>query len=353
MKRVIAAGLVMLLLMFMLTASASSPGSSTDPLITRSYLHGAFNDSLRAEIGHKLGGAADRAIGALDAVYASRTGYSFAPRFTNISLTEGATITISMGSGFILLSGLATITVTGGSVINISTGDEVPSGTRLTPNQRYFGAENTTAVITANSPATGQVDGYYKAEGISPTHDIFRDVLLSDWFFSAVDYVYKNGLFQGTGDDAFSPGMSMSRAMFVTVLHRLDGMPPYRSSGDFSDVRDTGSYYYNAVMWASENGIVMGYDDGTFQPNRNVSREQMAVFMHRYAGHKGHATSSGSAYGSFPDAGDVSGYAAEAMRWAVSRGVISGSDGRLLPLSTATRAQVAQIFLNYSVNIGI
>ena len=362
MKRMIAAVLAALMLAFMLTASASTPGSSADPLVTRSYLEGDFADALKSDISLTIGGAADSAIERLDDIFGMHAGHSFAPGFTAIPIAGGGSITLFMGGSFILLTGSATLTVSSGSVINVSTGSEAASGSPLTRNQRYFCTENTTAVITASSASTGQIDGYYFAGAGVPQpapepplgqHSVFRDVMGSDWFFAAVDFVYENGLFAGMTHDSFEPGTMMSRAMFVTVLHRLDGLPEYGAGRVFYDVRDPAQYYYDAVMWASENGIVTGYDDRTFLPDRNVSREQMAVFMHRYTAYRdGDLSASGAAFEAFPDVRQVSGYAADALRWAVSKEVIRGSDGRLMPLEPATRAQVAQIFFNYSGNVG-
>jgi len=349
-KRAIAAGLVLFLLLFMATASASTVGSSTDPLITRSYLDGVFAAALKSEINGTLGGTADSAIGRVDDISKTHIGYIFAPRFTKISLAEGGSVSLSSGGSFILLSGSASLSLSGGTVINISTGAEVPAGSRLSTNQRYFCVENTTARITANSAATGQVDGYYLVDGadIPATHLPFLDVPESAWFFEAVDYVFGNELFTGTSATTFSPNSSMTRAMFVTVLHRLDGRPSAGAGAGFSDVGDKSAYYYAAVAWASANDIVNGYSDGTFKPDSQVTREQMAAFMYRYALYNGADQSApGTVFDTFPDRARASGYAAHAMRWTVSREIIRGSGGMLLPQNTATRAEVAQIIYNY------
>jgi hypothetical protein len=141
--------------------------------------------------------------------------------------------------------------------------------------------------------------------------------------------------------------------MFVTVLYRLAGMPPVADAGEFLDAADPSQYYYGAVGWANGNSIVTGYDDGRFQPSANISREQMAVIMHRYATYKNIDTAVGDApaYDQFPDRGSVSPYASEALRWASAKGIINGSDGNLLPGASATRAQVAQIILNFSQSV--
>jgi len=354
-KRAIAAGLVFIMLLYMATVSASSPGSSADPLITQSYLEGRFSTTLRADVSKSLGGAADSAINKLDEVYRDYVGYDFAPRFTPVTLTSGGTLFLASGASFILLSGSASLAVSSGTVINISTGSEVKSGSQLTRNQRYFCTEETRAAVTASSAARGHVDGYYFTQGatVAPRPLPFVDVPTNAWFFPAIEFVYKNELFSGTGAATFSPGSSMTRGMFVTVLYRLHGSPDVVKDETFSDVVNPALYYYNAVIWASSLEIVKGYADGTFKPERSVTREEMAVFMHRYASSKTRNMSvSGDLYDSFTDKGAVSAFAVDAMRWAVSREVIRGSGGKLNPQSTATRAEVAQIIFNYCEKIG-
>jgi len=354
-KRTIAAVLAIAMLLCMATASASTAGSTTNPLVTRSYLEGTFSTALQAEIKGTLGDTADKAMGRLDEIFKKYVGYSFAPRFTHISLAEGGNASLSAGGSFILLSGSASLNIASGTVINISTGSEVASGSRLTQNQRYFCTEDTIAQVAASSAVTGQVDGFYLIGGSSvpSTHLPFTDVPEGAWFFTAVEFVYKNELFTGTSATAFSPNTPMTRAMFVTVLHRLDKLPASGSGGGFSDVSNPSQYYYNAVLWANAKSIVTGYTDGTFKPDIQVTREQMAAIMYRYATHKGRdQTTPGTVFDTFPDRSEVSGYAAHAMRWAVSWEIIRGSNGRLLPQNTATRAEVAQIIYNYCENDG-
>jgi hypothetical protein len=192
------------------------------------------------------------------------------------------------------------------------------------------------------------VDGYYFVEGASVASLPFTDVSAGAWFYPAIEFVFTNELFAGTAATTFSPNAFMTRGMFVTVLYRLDGRPSVGSGGTFSDVTNPALFYYDAVTWANANGIVRGYADGRFQPDRSVTREEMAVIMHRYAEHKGRdMTASGDVWGTFPDNGEVSSFAVDAMRWAVSLEIIRGAGGRLLPGNTAPRAEVAQIIFNY------
>ena len=355
-KKLVVAVLVLFMLPGMITVSAST-GSIDNPLITLSYLNGTFADALNADIAGVFEDAMNSAMSRLDDIYRNHIGYSFTPRFMRVSLAEGDTAALSSGGSFILLTGSATLTVTSGTVINISTGNEVISGRALTQNQRYFCTENTTAVVTAGTAATGQIDGYYlMSSGTGPSipRYVFIDVSENDWFFTAVDYVYTNELFAGTSSNTFSPGTPMTRGMFVTVLHRLEGRPEADPGDGFTDVSNPALYYYDAVIWANANRIVTGYEDSTFRPDRSVTREEMAAIMHRYASHKGRdmLIPDTAAYDAFPDNDAVSAYAVAAMRWAVSREIIRGSNGRLLPRNTATRAEVAQIIYNYCERVG-
>ena len=340
----------MLMLLFMATASASTAGTSSDPLITLSYLNGAYAASLKSDYSRILENATAGAMKKLDGIYSSYAIYNFAPDFTRVTLAAGDTITLSMGSSFIMLSGTATLTYANGAVINISSGREIAAGSRFIQYQRYFCAEDTMAIITTNSSTVGQVDGYYLVEtapGNQP-HPVFKDVREKDWYYSAVVFVYNNKLFGGTASDTFSPATPMTRGMFVTVLYRLEGEPDVGPGGQFADVMNTSLYYYDAVTWANANNVVLGYNDGTFGANNPVTREQIATIIYRYATYKEHDIPvSGSSYNSFSDRDNVSNYAVEAMQWAVSRGVINGSNGWLLPRNTATRAEVAQIVSNY------
>ena len=354
MKRTITAGIALLLLILMVTASASTAGSSSDPLITLLFLNGEFTDALKLDISRTYEIAAGDSISRLDALYTDFAGFSFAQKFISISLAQDDMVMLSTGSSFILLSGSAKLSVSSGAVINVSSGRETASGSQLSRNQRYFCTENTTAIISADSELIGQVDGLYLVRLAKPNrpHPIFKDVMELDWFYSAVDYVYNNGLFGGTSPGIFSPALFMTRGMFVTVLYRLDGEPITGQSDQFSDVLEPAQYYYQAVVWANASNIVRGYPDGTFRPNDPVTREQIAAIMYRYAEYADREMSTpGSISDAFPDTGDVSEYALAAMAWAVSRNVINGSNGKLLPQDTATRAQVAQIVSNYVENI--
>lgn len=178
----------------------------------------------------------------------------------------------------------------------------------------------------------------------------FTDVALGTWFREPVAYVYINNLMSGLGETTFGPDDLTSRSMIVTILHRLDEEPSVDSAADFSDVL-AGSWYQNAVNWGTSVGIIGGYGDGRFGPDDSVTREQLVAILYRYAQMKGYDVSGKSDYSRFVDADAVSSYAADAMSWAVSSGLITGtSDTTLSPDGTASRAQVAMIMMRFCEN---
>ena len=169
----------------------------------------------------------------------------------------------------------------------------------------------------------------------------FKDVKDSDWFASAVDFASSHELFQGVGDGNFAPKSNMTRAMLVTVLYRLQDEPKAGSTS-FNDV-PADAWYAEAVAWAAAEGIVMGNGDG-FAPNDNITREQIATILYRYAQYLGIDVSAKGSVSRFSDGGKVSGWAADAMAWAVEVGLFQGDDSNCLnPSSNATRAEVATL----------
>lgn len=174
----------------------------------------------------------------------------------------------------------------------------------------------------------------------------FTDVGEKDWFREAVDYVYRAGLMSGTGDTTFSPETVTTRGMVVTILHRYEGTPAAAPS-NFPDV-PLEQYYTEAVAWAAANGVVNGYDNGSFMPDQAITREQMAAILYRYAQYKGMDVSGRADLSAFADADQVSGYAVDAMAWANHAGLINGmGDHTLQPKGSATRAQVAAILMRF------
>ena len=178
----------------------------------------------------------------------------------------------------------------------------------------------------------------------------FTDVTTSDWFYDDVLFVYDAGLFAGTSDTTFSPNAAMTRAMLVTVLYRLEGQPAVNGRSGFSDVTFN-SYYEDAVTWAADNGIVNGTSASTFSPNANVTREQMAAILYRYAQYKQYNTAASSSLTGFSDYTTVSSYAVTPLQWSVAEKLVNGSAGKLMPTGNATRAQVAAILHRFVENV--
>ena len=198
--------------------------------------------------------------------------------------------------------------------------------------------EEVTAVLNAAREAL-------KTAGCPSTN--FTDVEENGWYHTGVDFMVKNGFMNGVADDAFDVDGNLTRAQLVTILYRIAGEPESTATNPFADVAD-GQWYTNAVIWAAENGIVKGVNTTTFAPNDQITREQIATILFRYA----KAEKVEGKLAGFPDAEKVSDYAADAMAWAVEQGLINGiseSDGKtyLAPQETATRAQIAVILMRY------
>ena len=174
----------------------------------------------------------------------------------------------------------------------------------------------------------------------------FEDVGADDWFCDDVRYVYENGLMNGTEETRFSPYLSTTRGMIVTVLYRMEGAPDTTAACPFADV-PAGTYYEKAIAWAAANGIVNGYSATTFGPEDPITREQMAAILYRYAKYKGIDVSAAADLSAYGDASSVSAYARPAMGWVCGAGIVQGSDGLLLPTAHATRAQIAAILHRY------
>lgn len=180
--------------------------------------------------------------------------------------------------------------------------------------------------------------------------DAFLDIEPAAWYYNAVKYAIENGIMSGTGSNQFAPNISLSRAMIAQILYNLEKRP---GGGEisFTDVID-GQWYTEAVTWAANNGIVSGYGNDTFGPNDAVTREQLAVILYRYAQYKGYNTTISQDLSVFADGNSASGWAVEALEWAVSQGVMAGKGGNILdPIGTATRAEVAQMFFNYLTSL--
>lgn len=176
---------------------------------------------------------------------------------------------------------------------------------------------------------------------------LFDDVAAEAWYAPAVDYVKYGRLMYGTGNNLFQPDAQMTRAMLAQVLYELEGAPSVKGlSCPFTDVG--GSWYTDAVIWAYNAGVVAGVSATQFAPNEALTREQMVTMLFGYAGREETLSGSDGALASYQDQASVSGWAREAMAWAVSSGVISGTSATTLaPQKIGTRAEVATVLMQF------
>ena len=178
----------------------------------------------------------------------------------------------------------------------------------------------------------------------------FTDVATTAWYYDAVEYMYENGMMNGTSDTTFSPNATTTRAMIVTMLHRLEGEPD-ASDVNFTDIA-SGMYYADAVAWAQENGVVTGTSETTFSPDQAITREQLATILYRYAQVKGYDVTASTDLAAYTDAAQISAFALTAMQWANAEGLITGNTATTInPTGDATRAEVATILMRFAENV--
>ncbi len=180
----------------------------------------------------------------------------------------------------------------------------------------------------------------------------FEDVKKGDWYYDSVKYNLINRYIVGINSSRFNPQAKLSRAMLVTILWRMAGEPKISGGKNFPDVHSK-EYYYNAVKWASNKGIVNGYNNGTFGPNDNITREQLAVIIRNYAKYANKNINQRADISKYTDAYKITGYARPAVEWAVANGIISGkfNGTKIDPQGTASRAETAAMIYNYCTRI--
>ena len=344
----------------MLTAGAYAVASG-DSVVSLSYLQSTFFPKA-VQAGEEVGNQAlqktyDSAKAQLDAVHggAGEGGSgSSSDTLQRRTWTDGQIISLSTGAGFLMLDGSATVVHTG-AVIDVTAGTEVSSGSALAQNHRYVVGENTDAAVTIRSgeAALGVQGGYSLTPG-KGQHTPFYDVSQTDWFYAPVGYAYENGLFSGMDANHFSPGSPMNRAMLMSVLHRMAGVPAPVGQISFQDVK--GGWYAQAVLWGASQGITSGKGNGLFDPDGLVTREQSVVMMYNYAvNYMGLKAGTGADLSKYGDLSRLSSWARPALAWAVVRGIISGvkngSSVTLEPQRSATRAEMATMLRAFRENI--
>ena len=230
--------------------------------------------------------------------------------------------------------------------------------------------ENNSAKWTSSNEKVATVDAYGKVTGVgigdtTITANIgaetisynlhvllpFVDVKKSDWYYSSVEYTYKNGIISGATDTEFRPSAKITRGMIVTILWRMEGSPKVTGVKDFTDVK--GQYYYDAVRWAAKYGVVNGYGDGRFGPNANITREQLATILCNYSKYKKKYSNATVDTSKYKDWNKVSSYARASMQWAIKTGVVTGKENgtKVDPQGTATRGEAACMIYNYCTKI--
>lgn len=209
------------------------------------------------------------------------------------------------------------------------------------------------AAYAKSDPENYMENGEIRSGGVTvdvtfiPEDWPFVDVTEDKWYYDAVAYVYQQGIMVGMSETTFEPNTTVNRAQVVQMLYNLEGQPQVSGDSGFSDIRD-GQWYAKAVAWASANDVVAGYEDGTFRPTRAVTREEFAQILYNYAKFKGYGLSASADLGKFPDSGQVSSWAETALGWANGNGLINGhDDGRLDPKGSTIRAQAASILMNF------
>lgn len=231
-----------------------------------------------------------------------------------------------------------TITVTpgrNGSVQRITVTDKDGERLKLT--------ENRDGTYSFTMPS-GTANVYVRFSGSGLP---FADVPSGSWYYDDVAYVYDTGLMTGLTVTAFGPNLSTTRGMIVTILWRMENEPAAKNGCPFADVR-RGSYYEQAIAWASENGIVTGFDASTFAPDRTITREQLAAILFRFAAYRGmDAVTLRENLSSFQDQAAISAYAVSPLNWAVGEGLMQGTGDKLEPTGSATRAQVAAMLRRF------
>ena len=292
-------------------------------------------------------------------------------RFYGYSGTAAKYFAQDNGFNYIELTPVTSISITGSN--SVLKGKSTTLKATVLPSSAYnknvlWSSSNTSVatvsqsgVVTGIKAGTATITAMAKdGTGVKKTFNItvkltdlpFRDVIVSDWYYSSVKYTYEKGYIAGATSTEFRPTKNITRGMIVTILWRMEGEPSVTGVSNFPDVK-SGQYYYNAVRWATKNKIVSGYNSGKFGPNDNITREQLATILCNYAKYKGKNVNKTADTSNFKDWYKVTGYARPAMSWAVATGVITGkyNGTKVDPQGTASRAEAAGMIYNYCTKI--
>ena len=325
-------------------AIAADAGSAQDPLLSQSYVR-QWEQMLREDRSARSIAAAfplitdaERSI-EMQRVRCGKGGVR------QVSVPMGARIALSEGDTITLLSGAGSFQ--GGGRIDLTAGEAV-SGSDAPLRHRMLIPSGSKTIFAARETCLVSLTG-------TAVLSRYADVPPEEWYGTAIDYADVCALMNGVGDRVFAPSSTLTRAMFVTILGRMAGVREQDYPGvSFQDV-EGGSWYAPYVEWGAKNGIVNGMEPGIFAPNSPVTREQMAALITRYADSAGFDLPAGvSAVAAFRDAGSISGWAFESVERMRQTALLSGDpQGNFNPLSGATRAEAATVFMRLDATIRI
>ena len=362
--------------------------SDTEPqTISDTIAPKSLNDSAVADIDTQYyrGSAVEPALTVMDGSSELTEGTDYTVAYSNNTAAGTATATVTFQGNY-TGSATKTFSIVRRSSNNSSTTylieDKTASSEEGTVTIRPKRAERGTTVSITVTPDTGYVldklivtdkngnelkvtakgNGKYsftmpasqvavKATFKSGSSDLpFADVSKDDWFYSAVEHVYAQGIMIGTGSTTFTPNADLSRAMVAQILYKLDSDSYDNAPTAFLD-NPSGSWFYTAVNWAAAEGVVAGYGNGLFGPMDSVTREQLAVILRSYAVSKGYPLSGSAKLDMYVDADETSFWAVDAMEWAAANNILRSNDGRLAPTTYASRADVAFAMMQFCENI--
>ena len=340
---------------------AGAAGSSSDPLISVSYLYQKLTPQLQETVGTRLSTrlseTEEQLNSRLNALWfpGSMEG-EFASQFSVLDLDDGDVIELRSFASFVLLRGEAKLMLLEGEVLDLSTGASCADGSLLSQHHRYIAAENTRARIrTYGVHPEGLVDGEYMMDHDSmiPVEERFLDVEEGFWAAPYIWRLTELGVVNGIEEHRFAPGEIVTRGSFVTILGRLYGVDTQSYSAlSFTDVSPE-DWYGPYVAWAAEYGITLGYDDGSFRPGDHISREQLAVMLYRYISAMNIGLST-EAKDAFADESAISDWALEAVNTLRDAGLINGrGENRFEPRGTATRAETCAVVFRLAEMSGL
>lgn len=335
-----------------------------DGLVSLTYLTSVFFPQAQSQgeaaVRDKLQQTYDGAMEQLDKAQRETLGQAglYSETLEGREWSDGDVVTLPTGSGFLLFEGTAVISH-GGAAVDVTQGGEIASDTLLTPGHRGVVGEDTTARITVLSGAAVLgVQGNYSCSRSGKAATPFYDVCQTDWYYAPVGYVYRNGLFAGMERHKFGPDTTMNRAMLMTVLYRLSGLPEdeLAAAGGlaFSDVPE-GAWFAPYVRWGAAQGITRGTSATTFSPEELTARDQLLVMLYRFAGgYLKLSTQERADLSIFQDRDQIGDWAEDAISWAVYHRIIgdaSAGQQILSPHSPASRAEVAAMLQAFSQNV--